>query len=226
MSKSQFLEELAHRLRHLPENERGEAVRYYDEYISDKIDESADRADIAPAELGTPAELAAQIIAVWAEQAEPQTRTAENRYTRDNTERTQSTTAYYEASGEQRKDSGKRSGFRTFWIVVLAVFASPIALPIGIALIAVAIALFVSLIAVVISVAAGGVAAIIGGIVTLIAGFALIGTSFATTIYLIGMSLAAVGLGLILVKCVTLIAKHGVGGLISMLTNAIRRYKK
>ncbi|MDR0937674.1 MAG: DUF1700 domain-containing protein [Oscillospiraceae bacterium] len=230
MTKSQFLDELAHRLRHLPPNERDEAVRFYDEYISDKIEESQDHADAAPAELGTPAELAAQIIAVWAGQDEPRERTdAHNSRAHEpphnNAEQERTASAYYEVNDEPRAPR-KKSGFRTFWIVILAVFASPIALPIGIALIAVAIALFVTLLAVLISIAAGAVAAIVGGILTLVAGFALIGTSFATTLYLIGMSFVAVGLGLILVMCVRLIAKHGVVGLIRMLTNAIRRVKK
>jgi len=58
MTKQEFLGQLAHRLYMLPENERQDALDYYDGYISDAEDEVA-----AVASLGSPAEAAAVILA-------------------------------------------------------------------------------------------------------------------------------------------------------------------
>ena len=59
MNKEQFLKELNAKLKYLPEADRSDAIRFYDEYISEM--ELADDEDVA-AKLGTPKEVAADII--------------------------------------------------------------------------------------------------------------------------------------------------------------------
>jgi len=66
MTKTSFLSQLAQRLQVLPEEERREALEYYNNYLSDAEDEYA-----AIAELGTPAEVAANILADFVSKPPP-----------------------------------------------------------------------------------------------------------------------------------------------------------
>ncbi len=59
MNKEQFLKELNAKLKYLPAADRSDAIRFYDEYISEM--ELADDEDVA-AKLGTPKEVAWDII--------------------------------------------------------------------------------------------------------------------------------------------------------------------
>jgi len=63
MNRSEFLEELKGRLRKLPYDEIKQAVDYYEEYFDDAGQENE---QAALADLGTPAEVASQIIAEFA----------------------------------------------------------------------------------------------------------------------------------------------------------------
>jgi len=59
MTKNEFLAQLEYRLRVLPENERRDAVEYYEGYIDDAAEDEASAIE----HLGPPAEVAAKIIA-------------------------------------------------------------------------------------------------------------------------------------------------------------------
>ena len=59
MNKGQFLKELKVRLKYLPATDREDAIRFYDEYISEM--ELSDDEDVT-AKLGTPKEVASDII--------------------------------------------------------------------------------------------------------------------------------------------------------------------
>lgn len=59
MNKEQFLRELNTKLKYLPETDRNDAIRFYDEYISEM--ELSDEEDITT-KLGTPKEVASDII--------------------------------------------------------------------------------------------------------------------------------------------------------------------
>ena len=59
MNKGQFLKELKVRLKYLPATDREDAIRFYDEYISEM--ELSDDEDVT-AKLGTPKEIASDII--------------------------------------------------------------------------------------------------------------------------------------------------------------------
>ncbi|MBO4911999.1 MAG: DUF1700 domain-containing protein [Butyrivibrio sp.] len=59
MNKEEFLKELNVRLKYLPENDRADAIRFYDEYISEmELEEGEDIVE----KLGTPREVASDII--------------------------------------------------------------------------------------------------------------------------------------------------------------------
>jgi len=63
MSKTEFLSQLSHKLRALPESEQQDALEYYEGYISDAEDEAA-----AIRDLGSPGEVAATILSNYVSQ--------------------------------------------------------------------------------------------------------------------------------------------------------------
>ncbi|MDR3148411.1 MAG: DUF1700 domain-containing protein [Oscillospiraceae bacterium] len=203
MNKQQFLKELEYQLRRMPQEERDDAVRYYDEFISDAENEAE-----AIKGIGSPANAAANIIAEWGALAAAES-TGE---TGGKNQRT--------SSGEEKK---KGSAFKTFWIVLLAVFASPIALPIAFAIAAVVFAIVIALAAVVAVIAAAAVVLVLSVPVALVMGIAAFPVNPLSACMGIGFALAAFGTGVLLIKAVKIIAKYGFGGLARWLSGIIKR---
>ncbi|MCL2882739.1 MAG: DUF1700 domain-containing protein [Coriobacteriia bacterium] len=119
------------------------------------------------AELGSPAEVAAGIISDY---------------------------AIKDVSGDEGKKS-TGSSLSVIWIVILGIFASPIALPLAIAAVAVIMVLLISVFAVFLSLAASAIALIASGLVALICGVVVMFQSFASGIFFIGTGLVTIALG-------------------------------
>jgi len=73
MTKWEYLTQLSYKLRALPENERSDALEYYEGYLTDAEDEAT-----AIAQLGSPGEVAANILAEYVCKA-PYTASAKRR---------------------------------------------------------------------------------------------------------------------------------------------------
>jgi len=119
------------------------------------------------ASLGTPAEVAATIISDY---------------------------AIKDVSSAKSKEVTGRS-LSVIWIVILAIFASPIALPLAIAAAVVIVALLASAFAVLISLAATALALIAAGLYCLAAGVLAAFQSVATGCLFVGAGLVCVALG-------------------------------
>ena len=109
------------------------------------------------------------------------------------------------------------------WMVILAVCASPIALPLVIIVIAVVFALVVSLFAVGFSLAASGAAITLAGVVTLIAGFVALFLSPATGLLYIGTALFALSAGILLVIGMVKLCQWGIFGIQRLLGKFLLR---
>lgn len=133
MNREQFMQELAHQLRRLPREDREAALDYYENYLDDA---GPEQESAVLAALGTPKEVAAQIIQEAAEKA-------------------------IDTSSEGRK----RGPFTTVWMVILGICAAPMALPLAAAAVAVLVALlaavFALMVALVLIVAACGLSGLI-----------------------------------------------------------------
>ena len=92
-------------------------------------------------------------------------------------------------------DETKPKSWGAVWIVILAIFASPIALPVAIALMVSLIAIAVGVFAVVAAFAVSGAAVVVSGIVGAALSFAFIGVSPASTIFFVGLGLVGAALG-------------------------------
>ena len=102
-----------------------------------------------------------------------------------------------------------KKGLSTVWLVLLAIFASPVAIPLAASLAAVVFALLVVLISLIFSLACISVSFAAGGIMSVIVGFCLIAQSTQTAALYIGTGLFLAGAGAALFPCVILLSKKG-----------------
>ncbi|MCR5323866.1 MAG: DUF1700 domain-containing protein [Lachnospiraceae bacterium] len=139
------------------------------EYYSEYINDLGldDNADVC-ARIGTPREVSRQIIA----------QTTERRIT------------------EQTKKKTVRGSGSILWLIILGIFASPIALPIAIAAVVIIIALVITVGSVLLSFFIAGGAMVIGGIALALLSFAT--GSIAQVFVCIGSGLLVAGLGILI----------------------------
>lgn len=113
-----------------------------------------------------------------------------------------------------------KKGISAIWLVILAIFAAPIALPLAIAALILVFALSVTAIAIVFSLSLAAVAVFISGIFAIGVGLFSITTNFAAAICSIGVGLATVGITLLLVILVIFVSR-GMSKLIAMFSNGL-----
>ena len=178
MTKAKYLNQLDRKLRAMPDNERRDALEYYDGYLSDAGDEAA-----AMARLGSPAEVAANILVSHAAKEPAPGET-----------------------GQSAGKTGAK-GFKIAWMVALAIFALPVGLPLVIALAAIAFTLIFSLLAIVLATGATILAFLFTGAVGLILFPMIVPQDAGIALFLLGGGLASLGLGILLIKCMIILMK-------------------
>jgi uncharacterized membrane protein len=92
----------------------------------------------------------------------------------------------------------KSNSAKTLWIVILALLASPIALPLAIALIAIVFALLIVLLSVPFAFAVTGIALVVAGVAATIIGFGALFVHFGTGIFQTGFGILCAGIGILL----------------------------
>ena len=186
MSKKEFMEELQMLLGELPQEEREEAIRYYESYFEEA---GEDQEQAVLEELGSARRVAEQILRDFR---------AENQENQESQERSTSD------SGITITNKGLSGG-----ALVVAILIAIITFPIWISILATAFGLLMGLfgacIGIVVGFGAGGIGCIIGGI----AAFA-VGIVKAFTIPLVGAALIAIGLLVFGVGCLMIAAVGGV----------------
>ncbi|MBR4343624.1 MAG: DUF1700 domain-containing protein [Lachnospiraceae bacterium] len=163
MDKQAFMQELENRLRHLTEDDKIDALEYYSEYIDDL--NLPPEGDVC-AHLGTPKEVARQIIA-------------------QTTER--------KAEEQQEKKTTKGFG-SVVWLAILGIFASPIALPLAIVAVVLIIAFLIVIGSIIFSFAVAGIACVLAGAFTAVISFFAPG--IAQKLIVMGCGLFVCGLGI------------------------------
>ena len=88
-----------------------------------------------------------------------------------------------------------KKSLSTAWMSILAVFASPIALPLALVVVVLAFTLVIVLASVIFSFGATGVGLVLGGIVCIVSSILIISQSIPTAIFFIGAGLTVSGLG-------------------------------
>lgn len=193
MNKQDFMKELNDKLHKLPEEEKNNALKYYEEYFEEAGD---DKELNILEELGSPSNIASQIIADF---------------------------AIKETELDEKKSKSRIS---TVWIVILAIFASPIALPIAIAIVCVIFALLITILALIFSFGITALALCLSGIICFVMSFGLITTDISTMIFFIGYGMFSAGLGISFWILTVAIYKKAFNYITRKLSKLILRRKK
>jgi len=126
---------------------------------------------------------------------------------------------------EADAENPRKKSWRSTWLVILALFASPIAVPLALAAGAVALALVITLSAVIFSFFATGVALFISGVACVIAGLLVIFQSFSTTMFYSGAGLMLLGIGAAIFLATVALSRKCFGWLTKLVGGFILRRK-
>lgn len=193
MNKETFLRALAAELRRLPKEEYDRAMAYYVEYFEEAGSEN--EADVI-ADLGTPKEVAAELIADTAmkRMADP--------------------------------EKIVKRPFSSIWTVILAIFAAPIALPLAFSLVLVVVFMMLAMLMLVAAVLLTEVALGATGFISVIIGFILLFSQPATGIVNLGSGLLVIGLAILFSFLVVRMMKWCSRGVRSLFGRIIRKGRK
>ena len=122
-------------------------------------------------------------------------------------------------------NSAKKS-LSAVWLIVLAIFASPIAIPLLIGVCALIFGLFVTGAALIFSFFAFIFSLVIGGIISIIGGFAVITQDIPSAIFFIGIGLTIGGVGLLLFPPLLSIGKTASIALVKLLKKLFDKLTK
>jgi len=121
--------------------------------------------------------------------------------------------------------SGKKS-WRTVGLVILALFASPVAVPIAASLGVVAIALIITVFSVFLSFFITGIALFASGLASVVAGFLVIFQSIPTTLFYVGVGLVCLGFGASIIIATVSLSKKFFSWLIRKIGSFVLRRKQ
>jgi uncharacterized membrane protein len=233
MDKATYLRELERELGGLTDIDRQNTLAYYHEFLEDA--ESEGQTD-ASAILGSPRTLAAQIKADIAmgdfenrgaehipspttgATAAPATAESPWQTAAPSMSPGQATAPPPGVPPQAKNDSG----LKTIGIVLLAIFAIPVGIPLAIALISVVFGLLVALIAVLVSLFAVAAAFLATGIVACVIGFFFLFSEFAVGLFYLGVGLVTLGFCILVAIGCWYLAKLCIKG-IAKLFNVIRK---
>lgn len=165
MNKHTFLQRLERALRHIPKDDREDAIAYYTEYFEEMG--ADDNLDVSQS-VGKPEEIAKEIIATCTEK-------------------------HIE---DQKAQGGVKNSATVIWMIILAIFAAPIALPLAIAGIALLFAILITLLAFIFSIFCAGTALVIAGVMLFTAVFFV--ATFGQGLVCAGIGCLMLGFGLLL----------------------------
>ncbi len=119
-----------------------------------------------------------------------------------------------------------KKGISAVWLVILAILAAPIALPLAIGAAGLAIGLLAALIGVVIALVVSVAAFFISGAVVLVSGIAFIATSVPAAIFSIGVGLLVLGVSILLGILVVLAARGIFGNIATGMNKQLNKKSK
>jgi len=203
LTRAEFISQLESKLMVLPDNERQNAIDYYDNFIKNTEDEGA-----TIASLGTPGEIAADILASYVKRESQPAPVANSSFHGGGVSHAPVT--------EDTFATAKKSNSRNWWLIaIIAIFAIPLVAGVGGGL----IGIFAAIWSIVFAFAVSGITFIATGIAS---AFLSIFIFFQDT----GFGLLAAGMGLILIGCGIFFMKLTVSiakWIIALVKNIFRR---
>lgn len=165
MTRTEYIAKLTKYLRKLPQKDYEEALEYFMEYFEEAGPEN--EAQVI-AELGTPKEAAHEVISRLLDEKIIEEKIIEEK-------------------------SSLRNKTTILWIAILAVLASPVALPILLFFLAILLTLILIIFAVIVTALALTFALLISGVYTFFTSFSLLNVSLASTLFGVGLGLLMFG---------------------------------
>lgn len=167
MNRTEFIQELERLLSDLPENERNEAIQYYNDYFDDA---GAENEESVIQALGSPETVAMSIRKDNAQEAQY----TDAGYSEGNTQANNAivNADVYQSQNNANTQKGKKSKKKIElegWQIALIVIGCIIFSPIILALAAIVFGLLVAAVAIVFSICAAGIAVVVALVATLIA---------------------------------------------------------
>lgn len=203
MNKTQYIAELSRYLNNIQEDEFDDAIRYVEEYFDEAGEENVSK---VIEELGPPNKLAATI------RAESTIKNSSNKQTQQ-----ESTKSHYTPR------SG-RHDMKSIWVIILGIFALPIALPLAFALLMLVFAFFMVIGSLLIAAACCTFALLLVSIPALISSFVLLGTNFMDGLVALGISLTTLGAGLFFLSLTILAITAFIPWMKRCFTNIFQRF--
>ena len=194
MNRIEFMDRLTWLLADLPENERGEAIQYYNDYLDDAGVENEQEVLDA---LGTPEQLAATIREGLSEENADCGEFSEKGFTRQEQDSNE-----LPSSNAAHRRKLKKTGMSTGALILLilcCICAAPILLPLALALAVAAAAVILIVIVTAVTLLFSGVICIAAGLWALFTAIVQIGAAPAGAMLAVGISLMCIGLGILLV---------------------------
>lgn len=193
MNRDEFMEQLARLLVDMPEAERMEAIRYYNDYFDEAGPENEGK---VIQELGSAGRVAASI------KANLQQEQADGNGTYQRTAGEPQTAGTYQNTGTSQEVRNRRprsSGSWALLIVLLVFIGGPVILGVGGGLLGVLVGIVGGLFGVVVSVLTAGVGMAFGGVALFCKGIVRVFTSPAAGIVGMGSGLICMAIGLLFV---------------------------
>lgn len=207
MNRIEYMSELASLLQNVPEEERRDAMKYYNDYFDEAGEENEEE---VIKELGSPAKVAESIKADMKANEEDLQSHGEFSETGYSDERFESREipgyrygeqsgqngAYQQAASQQEPPRTSKA-LKIVLIIAIILVASPVVIPVALAIGAVILALICAAFAVVIGLVAAAVAIAIAGIAVFIVGLLTLVPRIAVGMALIGTGLILTVLGVV-----------------------------
>jgi len=118
-----------------------------------------------------------------------------------------------------------KSGLGVLWIVILGIFASPVALPLALAAVIIVVALVVVIFSLLFALAVTAIALVIGGLALLVESVIFLFSDFTLAIFYIGIALIMGAVGLMLFIPIGYLSKTAVTGIARGVAKILKRGK-
>lgn len=221
MNREQYLKELRRYLKRLPKDDYENAMEYFTEYFDD-----AGNDDEAIRELGSPREAASELLAALLDRKTGES-SAEGTFSEKASGNGREGRRYRRGDSIPERD-GKNSPFSILLIVCLSILAAPIAAPLALAAFVLLLMGVVVILFAVFCVFVCSVSLVIAGVFSLVKGIAFAAASVPGFLVILGGSLLAIGLGVLLFIAGILFCKWLVMALARLIQRMLqkRRVKK
>ena len=125
----------------------------------------------------------------------------------------------------QKPAKNAKQGFSKVWLTIITIFASPIAVPVAVALAAVALVLAIAAFLVMRCVFLAGFSLLLTGLLCAVCSIFVLAQSPATTLFFFGVGLVAVGIGILISRFGIWLGRKSINGVARVFGKVLKKKK-